>query len=159
MIICIPLALFLKKPTQPPGARSAVDRRTLKMPPTSFRIALSLLAPLLVAAGCTLGPDFHGAPPVAARGVSGTGVQARLQDGVSATAPAAATWWESLGDPQLNHLIETALGQQPRSSRRRSAPAPVSRAGLRQQKSNELPKIGGTAVYLHAAAARQPARV
>lgn len=121
------------------------------MPLISFRTrtVLSLLAPMLVVAGCTLGPDFHGAQPVAAEAFQAPAFKRAPRDGVSATAPATATWWQSLGDPQLNHLVETALANSP-DLRAAEARLRQSRAGLRQQKGNELPKIGGTAVYLHA---------
>jgi len=114
-----------------------------------MRTALSLLAPLLFVAGCTLGPDFRGAPPVAPEAFQAPAFKRASQDGISATAPTTATWWESLNDPQLNHLIETALANSP-DLHAAEARLRQSRAGLRQQKSNELPKIGGTAVYLHA---------
>lgn len=113
------------------------------------RTALTLVAPMLVVAGCTLGPDFRGAPPVAAQAFQAPAFKRAPQDGVSAAAPAAATWWESLGDPQLDHLVETALANSP-DLHAAEARLRESRAGLRQEKGNRLPKIGGTAVYLHA---------
>ena len=113
------------------------------------RAALSLIAPTLLIAGCTLGPNFHGAPPVAAEAFQASTFKRAPQQGVSTAMPAAATWWESLGDPQLNHLIEAGLENSP-DLRAAEARLHQSRAGLRQQKSNQLPKVGGTAVYLHA---------
>jgi NodT family efflux transporter outer membrane factor (OMF) lipoprotein len=113
-----------------------------------IRTALSLTALLLLAAGCTLGPDFHGAQPVAAAAFQASAYKRTPQEGVS-TAPTTATWWESLADPELNQLIATALANSP-DLHAAEARLRQSRAGLRQQKSNELPKIGGTAVYLHA---------
>jgi NodT family efflux transporter outer membrane factor (OMF) lipoprotein len=111
--------------------------------------ALSILAPALLVAGCTLGPDFRGAPPVAADAFQAATFKRAPQEGVSPTAPVAATWWESLGDPQLNQLIATALSSSP-DLRAAEARLRQSRAGLRQQRGDQLPKIGGTAAYLHA---------
>jgi NodT family efflux transporter outer membrane factor (OMF) lipoprotein len=114
----------------------------------SIRLSLPLLASTLVVASCTVGPDFRGAPPVARDSFAASAFKRVPQDGVS-TAPAAAAWWESLGDPQLNQLIEAALAHSP-DLRAAEARLRESRAGLRQKKGNVLPKISGNAVYLHA---------
>ena len=62
---------------------------------------------------------------------------------------AAAAWWKSLNDPELNQLIETALVNSP-DIRAAQARLRQSRAGLREQQRNELPKSSGSAAYLHA---------
>lgn len=113
------------------------------------RTALAILAPMFVVAGCTLGPNYRGAPQVAPEAFQASTFKRAPQQGVSTTAPATAAWWEPLGDPQLNHLVETALANSP-DLRAAEARLRQSRAGLRQQKGNQLPKIGGNAVYLHA---------
>jgi NodT family efflux transporter outer membrane factor (OMF) lipoprotein len=123
-----------------------------------IRTALALMAPTLVAAGCTLGPDFRGAPPVAAEAFQAPAFKRAPAEVVSTTTPAAATWWESLGDPQLDRLVEAALADSP-DLHAAEARLRQSRAGLRQQKRNELPKIGGTAVYLHAQLPDSPLEV
>src|SRR5262245_16681764 len=114
--------------------------------PTSL---LALLVPVLLAAGCTVGPNYKGAPPVASSAFEAAAFKRTPQQGVSSNAPEAATWWESLGDPQLNQLIETALSK---SHHLRAAEARLrqSRAGLSQKQRNLLPKSSGTLVYLHA---------
>ena len=61
----------------------------------------------------------------------------------------AAKWWETLGDPELDQLIETALSHSP-DIRAAQARLRESRAGLRQQQRNQLPKVSGTAAYLRA---------
>jgi len=66
-----------------------------------------------------------------------------------AIAPDSAAWWESLRDPELTRLIETALSNSP-DIRAAQARLRESRAGLRQQQRNELPKSTGSAAYLHA---------
>lgn len=113
------------------------------------RTALSLLAPTLWVAGCTLGPNYRGAPPVATDAFQVSAFKRAPQQGVSATAPAAAMWWQSLSDSQLNHLIETGVANSP-DLRAAEARLRQSRAGLRQKKAGQLPKISGNAVYLHA---------
>jgi NodT family efflux transporter outer membrane factor (OMF) lipoprotein len=69
------------------------------------------------------------------------------QESIS-SAPTAATWWESLGDAQLNRLIETALTQSP-DLRAAEARLRQSRAGLREQRRKQLPKGAANAAYLH----------
>jgi NodT family efflux transporter outer membrane factor (OMF) lipoprotein len=99
-------------------------------------------------AGCTVGPNYHGAPPVAPE-ASHANAFARAPKDVTSTAPAVAPWWEALGDPELNKLIETALARSP-DIRVAEARLRESRAGLRQQQRNELPKVSASAAYLHA---------
>ena len=82
--------------------------------PSCFAVAAAaaFLTAVSALTGCTVGPDYAGAPdvaPVATR--SATFVRAP-KDGVAPT-PAAATWWTSLNDPELTHLIETALAHNP----------------------------------------------
>lgn len=125
--------------------------------PRVVRTSLSLLASTLVVAGCTLGPDFRGAPPVAQESFAASTFKRVPQDSVS-TAPAAAAWWESLGDPQLNQLVEAALAHSP-DLRAAEARLRESRAGLRQKRGNELPKIAGNAAYLHAKLPDSPLEV
>jgi NodT family efflux transporter outer membrane factor (OMF) lipoprotein len=112
------------------------------------RIALSLLIGATTAlGGCTVGPRFRGAPAVATESVQASSFKRAPQEGVS-SEPAAATWWEALSDPHLNQLIETALAKSP-DLRAAEARLRESRAGLHREKSNQLPKLGGTAAYLH----------
>ena len=66
------------------------------------------VAAALALAGCTVGPDYHGAPqaaPIAAQATSFN----RAPQGTVSTAPVAAQWWLALDDEQLNALIDTAL--------------------------------------------------
>jgi NodT family efflux transporter outer membrane factor (OMF) lipoprotein len=97
-------------------------------------------------AGCTLGPNYHGAPAVAPN-ASHAATFNRAPKDVTATAPAAAQWWKSLNDPELNQLIESALANSP-DIRAAQARLRQSRAGLREQQRNELPKSSGSAAYL-----------
>jgi NodT family efflux transporter outer membrane factor (OMF) lipoprotein len=116
----------------------------------SFNIARCLgllpVAAALVLAGCTVGPDYHGAPqaaPVAAQASAFN----RAPQGTVSTAPVAAAWWLALNDPQLNALIDTALKNSP-DLHAAEARVRQARAGLAGQGSNELPKSSATAGYL-----------
>ena len=81
-------------------------------------------------AGCTLGPDYHGAPAVAPNASHASSFNRAPKD-VTSTAPAAAEWWKSLNDPELDRLIETGTRQQPRHPCRAGTPAAVTRRAAR----------------------------
>jgi NodT family efflux transporter outer membrane factor (OMF) lipoprotein len=73
----------------------------------------------LAASGCTAGPDYH-APEMhlpafftSAFGNKPASTQAPTGKPVVA-ADVAARWWKSLGDPELNRLIDAALRASPR---------------------------------------------
>ncbi|MGG1947489.1 efflux transporter outer membrane subunit [Trinickia sp. NRRL B-1857] len=103
-------------------------------------VAASCTAIALCAlSACTVGPDYHGAPPVAADAIkAGTFVRAPGA-GVVGTEPAPNAWWHALGDTQLDALIEAALAHNPdihvAQARLRAA-----RAQLMRTRANELPK-------------------
>jgi NodT family efflux transporter outer membrane factor (OMF) lipoprotein len=113
-----------------------------------LRFGLALVAGTAAITGCTLGPDYRGAPAVAPNASHATSFSRAPKD-ITSAPPAAATWWQSLNDPQLNQLIETALVNSP-DIRAAQARLRQSRAGLREQQRNELPKSSGSAAYLHA---------
>jgi NodT family efflux transporter outer membrane factor (OMF) lipoprotein len=113
---------------------------------TACRLGLLPVAAALVLAGCTVGPDYHGAPqaaPVAAQ----AGAFNRAPQGTVSTAPTAAAWWLALNDPQLNALIDTALKNSP-DLHAAEARVRQARAGLAGQQSNELPKSSASVAYL-----------
>lgn len=93
-------------------------------------------------AGCTVGPDYTGAPST----LKSSSFK-RAPDGVVATAPGVAAWWVALDDPQLTALIEAGIANSP-DLRAAQARVREARAGLSQQKSNALPKVGASAAYL-----------
>lgn len=97
-------------------------------------------------AACTVGPKYRGAPEVASNSMHATSFN-RAPQSTTSSAPAAAEWWKSLNDPELDKLIETALTNSP-DIHAAQARLQESRAGLRQQQRNELPKVSGTAAYL-----------
>ena len=99
-------------------------------------------------AACTLGPDYHGAPNVAPV-ASQAKFFKRASENVTINAPGLAQWWQPLQDPELDKLIDAALANSP-DLHAAQARLRESRAGLRGQERNELPKTSGTAAYLHA---------
>jgi NodT family efflux transporter outer membrane factor (OMF) lipoprotein len=103
----------------------------------------SLLAGIaLLLSGCMVGPNYHGAPVVtpAAKAF-------QRADGATANAEPATQWWTALGDPVLNHLIDTTLAANPGVAVAR-ARVREARASLRQQTATGLPTTGTTAAYL-----------
>jgi NodT family efflux transporter outer membrane factor (OMF) lipoprotein len=113
-----------------------------------LRSCLLAVATIAAVAGCTVGPNYHGAPQVAPSAVQAVGFNRAPKDAV-ATSPAVAAWWAALGDPELSALIEAALTQSP-DIRAAQARLRQSRAGLREQQRDALPKGSASALYLHA---------
>jgi NodT family efflux transporter outer membrane factor (OMF) lipoprotein len=112
--------------------------------PSCFALAAAALVSAL--AGCTVGPDYHGAPPVAqdARS-SATFVRAPVS-GMTAT-PAPSQWWLAFNDPQLNDLIAAAFAHNP-DVHIAQARLRESRSQLQVQRANNLPKVSGDAAAL-----------
>lgn len=96
-------------------------------------------------AGCTVGPDYHGAPPVADK----TLAAGRLPhaDTQAGAPPAAADWWRGLNDPQLDALVEAALKDSP-DIQSALARLRQSRAGLSGQQADARPKLSANATSL-----------
>jgi NodT family efflux transporter outer membrane factor (OMF) lipoprotein len=106
-----------------------------------FKNPIPPVAIALILAGCTVGPDYHGAPAVTAA------AQAFVRaDGNSVNAEPAAHWWTALADPELNHLIDETLATNPGVDVAR-ARLREARASLRQQTVTALPNTGTTAAY------------
>lgn len=113
-----------------------------------FRAGALAAVGVSVLVGCAVGPDFHGAPASAPNARRASAFNRAPKDATPAPAE-AAEWWKALGDPELSKLIETALAQSP-DIHAAQARLRESRAGLRQQQSNQAPKSSGSAAYLHA---------
>jgi NodT family efflux transporter outer membrane factor (OMF) lipoprotein len=98
----------------------------------------TLLSTLILASllGCTVGPDYHGAPTVGAKTLSAGRLPHAPQE---AAAPVVAQWWQRLHDPELDTLISAALAHNPDIASARAALA-QSRAGLRSEQANGMPK-------------------
>lgn len=107
---------------------------------------LMALAAALVAAGCTVGPDYRSAPQVAANTID-AGKFPHAPVAADPAAPRVAEWWRALGDDQLDRLIDTALRQSPDIDAAR-ARVRQARAGLDSNKANLLPKVGLDAAML-----------
>ncbi|KVG64159.1 efflux transporter outer membrane subunit [Burkholderia cenocepacia] len=103
------------------------------------RPALTLCAAACLLAGCTVGPDYRGAPaaPDAPTFVRAPAV------GVDAGAPAPSEWWRALNDRQLDELIVAALAFNP-DMHAAQARLREARAQLTQQRAAQLPKSSAT---------------
>jgi NodT family efflux transporter outer membrane factor (OMF) lipoprotein len=99
-------------------------------------------------AACTVGPEFRGAPQAAPVAVRATAFN-RAPEDASSSQPSAASWWSELGDPELTVLIDAALADSP-DVHAAEARLRQSRAALKEQKSNALPKSSASASYINA---------
>jgi NodT family efflux transporter outer membrane factor (OMF) lipoprotein len=121
-----------------------VMKSSLRRAPVAYIALLSALAGL---GGCTVGPDYRGAPDVARSATqAGTFVRAPAA-GITSAAHAPSRWWESLGDPSLNALIDAALKNNP-DLHAAQARLRQSRAQWQQQRAAELPSVSGNAAVL-----------
>ncbi len=111
----------------------------------SFKNPLLPAGIALLLAGCTVGPDYHGAPAV-----TPTAKAFVRADANGTNAEPAAHWWTALGDPELNRLIDETLATNPGVDVAR-ARLREARANLRQQTVTALPTTGTTAAYLRTA--------
>ncbi|WP_419709648.1 efflux transporter outer membrane subunit [Pseudomonas sp. NFX224] len=100
---------------------------------------------LVVITGCTVGPDYQGAPLVAAK----TFASGRLahDSAAESSAPPAAQWWHSLGDARLDALVGQALAGSP-SLAEAEARLRQSRAGLASEQAAGRPKLSANATML-----------
>ena len=132
-------------PVSPPMAKGANGT-------TSTRVAmLSALLVLSALSACTVGPDYRGAPPVAADAFHAPAFVRTPTAGV-ASAPAPNAWWRTLGDAQLDALIDAALAHNP-DVHAAKARLREARAQLNRQDANELPKVSVDAAAVRV---RQP---
>jgi NodT family efflux transporter outer membrane factor (OMF) lipoprotein len=99
-------------------------------------------------AACTVGPDFRGAPPAAPTALRATAFN-RAPEEASSEEPSAAAWWTELGDQELTALIDAALANSP-DVHAAEARLRESRAALKEQKSDALPKSSGSASFINA---------
>jgi outer membrane protein, multidrug efflux system len=109
---------------------------------SSFKNPVLLASIALILTGCTVGPDYHGAPVAAPTDKSFV----RADASTPGVAP-IAQWWTTLGDPELNHLIEETLATNPGIDVAR-ARVREARANLRLQTATGLPSTGTTAAVL-----------
>jgi NodT family efflux transporter outer membrane factor (OMF) lipoprotein len=103
----------------------------------------------LLAAGCTVGPDYAG-PPTAGTVAVQRGAFVRADQAATTPAPGVARWWDTLGDATLSRLVDEALANSPNID---AAQARIreARAKLDQGRANLLPNVSASALYAHAA--------
>jgi NodT family efflux transporter outer membrane factor (OMF) lipoprotein len=104
-----------------------------------FLLSLGLLS------ACTVGPDYHGAPDVAAKTLA-AGHLPHAQSR-SSHPPGVAQWWQSLGDAQLNELVAMALKNSPDIATAQ-ARLRQSRASLSGANADAMPKLSADAAML-----------
>ncbi|WP_046970904.1 efflux transporter outer membrane subunit [Dyella japonica] len=100
-------------------------------------LLLALLASVTALSGCTVGPDYRGAPDIP--GSQGNAFVRAPTAGL-ATTPAPSPWWTTLHDPQLNALIDAALAHNP-NLQAAQARLRQSREQLLQQRTKALPNL------------------
>lgn len=108
----------------------------------------ALLAALATLPGCTVGPDYRGAPNVA-EGARHASAFVRAPATGLTTAHAPSPWWKTLGNAQLSNLIDAALANNP-DLQAAQARLRQSRAQLQQQRAQALPTVSGDAAALRA---------
>jgi NodT family efflux transporter outer membrane factor (OMF) lipoprotein len=106
-------------------------------------LALAAVAVLSALSGCTVGPNYRGAPPVAENALRSDAFVRAPTTGVAPTR-APNQWWLALDDPQLNDLIDAAFAYNP-DLHIAQARLRESRAQLQQQRANALPKVSANA--------------
>ncbi|WP_250493919.1 efflux transporter outer membrane subunit [Caballeronia sp. GAWG1-1] len=100
----------------------------------------------LICSACTVGPDYRGAPDIAAESLkSGTFVRTPPQGVDVSHAP--AKWWLALNDPKLNDLVDAALSSNP-DVKIAQAKLRQARSQLRGQEANGMPKASASAAAL-----------
>ncbi|HEY9133029.1 MAG TPA: efflux transporter outer membrane subunit [Dyella sp.] len=112
-------------------------------PSASRQLLFALLVSIVALPGCTVGPNYRGAPDVAgSAGRANAFVRAPAEGVVPSHAP--SQWWSTLGDVQLNALIEEALAHN-QNVQAAQARLRESRAQLQQQHADALPTVSGDA--------------
>lgn len=116
--------------------------------PRKVRTAcFALLTTVVGLSGCTVGPDYRGAPQVAGGAAQASAFVRTPTAGVAIATHAPSRWWEALGDPQLNALIDAALKHNP-DLQAAQARLRQSRAQLQQQRAADMPKVSADAAAL-----------
>jgi NodT family efflux transporter outer membrane factor (OMF) lipoprotein len=113
-------------------------------PSISSRLLLTLAmaaAAGLALPGCTVGPDYRGAPDVAPGAARQSAFVRAPRDAVAA-GHAVSRWWLALNDPQLTLLIDQALVHNP-DVHAAQARLRASRAQLQQATANGMPTVSG----------------
>lgn len=104
-------------------------------------LSCGLAGAITLMAGCTVGPNYRGAPQVS---VGNDSAFVRTPSSGLSSAPAPSQWWTTLDDPQLNALIDAALAHNP-SLQAAQARLRESREQLQQQRTKSLPSVSADA--------------
>jgi NodT family efflux transporter outer membrane factor (OMF) lipoprotein len=112
-----------------------------------FALAAAAFLSALVLPGCTVGPDYRGAPAVAQDSTGSKTFVRAANSGTTMTSAPPNQWWLALNDPLLNELIAAAFEHSP-DVHIAQARLRESRAQLDQQNANELPKLSANAAAL-----------
>lgn len=110
------------------------------------RCLTCLLLPLALAA-CTLGPDY--VRPGAAEDAQQAPRLVRAAGAGVVAGPVPAQWWRTLGDQQLDALVEQALVHSP-NAQVAAAQVRAARGLAAQRRAERLPQVGATAAYAKA---------
>ncbi len=122
-----------------------VPMMLMRLPHPLIR-ALTLTACAYAISGCTVGPNYAGAPQVAPDAVASQAfVRTPVTGIVSTRAP--NQWWLALNDPQLNALIDAAFAHNP-NLHAAQARLREARAQLQVQKADAMPKASVDAAAL-----------
>lgn len=100
-------------------------------------LATAALTAALALAGCASQGPAH--RPLTTLGAADVGLNAAVADTADATALASSQWWTSLGDAQLNQLIEQALAGSPS----------LAASNARFEKAAALATASSTATDIH----------
>lgn len=111
----------------------------------SRTLFLALLASLAALSGCTVGPDYRGAPDVT--GTDHANAFVRVPSTGVASTHAPSQWWNTLDDAQLTTLIDTALAHN-QNLQAAQARLRESRAQLQQQRAEALPTVSADAAAI-----------
>jgi len=114
-------------------------------------IAVGIVASVSVLSACTVGPNYHGAPPVATDAVHAASFVRTPAAGV-ASGPAPNAWWRAFGDSDLDELIDAAFADNP-DLHAAQARLREARAQLSRQHADALPQVSADAAALRV---RQP---
>lgn len=106
-------------------------------PMKRMRASLPILAAAATLAGCTVGPNYAGAPNVAPVASAASTFQRANAAPVDAATP-PARWWDTMGDPMLARLIDDAFAASP-TLKQAQARILEARAMLAQQRANLAP--------------------
>jgi NodT family efflux transporter outer membrane factor (OMF) lipoprotein len=115
-------------------------------PPRPLIVTLALMACAYTLSGCTVGPNYAGAPQVAPDAVAARDFVRTPVTGIVLTH-APNQWWLALDDAQLNALIDAAFAHNP-NLHAAQARLREARAQLQVQKADGMPKASVDAAAL-----------